>query len=118
MIFWKVVIGYALFLIVGVFMWSSCQAEEKYMKLDPEIGGYITITTQPCEIEAKKDEYSYKAIIQVGTGDSRRGCWYRAEPPHKGLVPMVLIVEEMEYDGKIIYNIGSFGQYYFKATKE
>lgn len=34
----------------------------------------------------KLEKYkSYKAILQDGNGDTHRGCWYRAEPPHKGL---------------------------------
>lgn len=126
----KVLWVYAVFIIVGILLYSNDVKSDEvyvndnrlYMKLDKEIGGYITLETERCDIESKKGEYSYKAIIENGFGGTRRACWYRAEPPERNLFPLVLIVEEMivlDKDGKeqTFYNVGSFAQYYFKPTK-
>lgn len=121
----KVLYVYAIFIIVGLFMWSNAGADEVYtnsdklyMKLDPELGGYVVLHTERCEIESQMEEYSYKASIEINGGLVRRACWYRAQPPRPNLKPLVLIVEEVVFEGKTGYNIGSFAQYYFKPTRE
>lgn len=104
--------------LTTAFADNAIIGDKLYMKLDSEIGGYITLETVKCEIESKKQEYSYKAVIENGKGDTRRACWYRAEPPDSNHIPLVIVLEEITYQGKVGYNIGSFGQYYFKPTKD
>jgi hypothetical protein len=113
------------FIIIALSLISlNVNAQEKYMKL--EDGGYVTITDLPCEInnDIVKERYPYKAILTAKSSTQileREGCWNRDEPSHPKLAEYVYVhvVEQILLeDGKAMYNIGSFGQYYFKDTKE
>lgn len=97
----------------------NANAENKYMKLDKEIGGWITISTEPCEVPKFKDEFPLKAILENGSGETRRGCWYKSEEHwNDKFKSQVLIKEEIILpSGNELYPVGSFAQYYFEDTK-
>lgn len=105
----------ALLLLVS----TSALAESKHMKLDSSIGGYLTIMDEPCEIEAVKNDYPFKVIIENGSGETRRACWNNAEQHwNDRFESNVIIKEEIPVeDGNVIFLTGSFVRYYFKDTK-
>lgn len=93
---------------------------ELYMKIDPSIGGHLTLTLEPCEIKKVADPYVYKAKIETNYG-TRRACWNTHEIPPEmegKILPMVHVAEEeILEDGTRLYHISSIARYYFKDTK-
>lgn len=110
--------------IFGLLFSSSVLAEdlpkELYMKLDSSIGGYLTITDEPCEILKVRDPYQFKAKIETNYG-TRRACWntHVIPPEMQGkIIPMVHVVEEEVLpDDTRLYYEGVIARYYFKPTK-
>jgi hypothetical protein len=108
-------------LLAFVLLSFNANAEEKYMKLDSEVGGgYLTLQESECEIVVGKKDYQYKAVIEIGSGETRQACWKRSEAHwNDHFESRVLVLEEMVLeDGKLFYPQHSFGQYYFTPTKE
>ena len=111
----------AILLVASTSALSEQAPENMYMKLDKSIGGYLTLTLEPCEISKVKDPYEFKAIIDSNMG-SRRACWNTHEitPEMEGkVIPMVHVVEEdILEDNTRLYYIHTIARYYFKPSKE
>ena len=112
-------------LLVGLFSTFAVQAadvpKELYMKLDYGIGGYLTLTLEPCEVQKISNPYVYKAKIETKLG-TRRACWntHVVTPEMEGkITPMVHVVEEDVLDDDTrLYYIHTIARYYFKDKKE
>lgn len=113
-------------LIFGLFLSVSAFADEVpdelYMKIDDSIGGYLTLTLEPCEIPKVKNPYEFKAKIETKFG-TRRACWNTQiiTPEMEGkMIPFVQVAEEEllgDPDDTRLYHISSIARYYFKPTK-
>lgn len=93
---------------------------ELYMALHPSIGGYTTLTEEPCDIAKVASQYVFKAKIETNLG-TRRACWNTPIIPTEQLgkvLPMVHIVEEeVLEDETYLYHISLISRNYFKRTK-
>lgn len=99
---------------------STSYADEKYMKLDSELDGYLVITDQQCDIQKVATAYEYKAYIESKYG-IRRACWTTPTlPPElmEKITPAVNIIEEVALeDGTFLYYQGVIARYYFTNKK-
>lgn len=104
-------------------------SDELYMRLvdnNNKPNGYLTLQDFPCVLKVsdslinklKGDDVGtaivlYNATITNANNQTRNSCWFRPQPI-EGHESLVVVLEEYS-DG--MFNIGSFGQYYFKKVK-
>lgn len=87
------------------------QVTEMYMPNDSD--GFLTLTSEECQIPGIKDTYPYKALNADDQGHEMEGCWVRPDAPE----PFEPLVSVWMYElGSA--NIGTFKQHLFSAEKK